>query len=105
MLSGAFNQNLYWDARTGRLTCVQNVIEGRGWRLDVIDLAKAVADGRASAPGVRSQTMTFSPHDELEGYWPLDAERALFVTSRREGNIVIGTARPAVPRLSAAASD
>jgi hypothetical protein len=105
VLSGAFNQNLYWDAQTGRLTCVQNVIEGRGWRLDVIDLAKAVADGRASAPGVRAQILTFSPHDELEGYWPLDAERALFVTSRREGNITIGAGRPTVPRLSPAGSN
>ena len=72
VLCGPFNQNLHWDITSGRLTCVQNVIEGRGWRLDVIDLARAIADGRASAPGVRVKTLTFSPHDELEGYWPLD---------------------------------
>jgi hypothetical protein len=105
VLSGAFNQNLYWDAQTRRLTCVQNVIEGRGWRLDVIDLAKAVADGRAGSPGARVQILTFLPHDELEGYWPLDSERSLFVTSRRDSNIVIGTARPTSPRLSPAGSN
>jgi hypothetical protein len=105
MLCGPFNQNLYWDGESGRLTCVQNVIEGRGWRLDVIDLAKGVADGRASAPGVRVQFLTFPPHDELEGYWPIDAERSLFVTSRREGNIVIGAARATAARLSPAGSN
>jgi hypothetical protein len=29
VLCGPFNQNLHWDAQTGRLTCVQNVIDGR----------------------------------------------------------------------------
>jgi hypothetical protein len=76
-----------------------------GWRLDIIDLAKAVADGRVDAPGVRAQILTFPPHDELEGYWPLDTKRSLFVTSRREGNIVIGTARPTAARLSPAGSN
>ncbi len=99
-LSGPFNQNLYWDAASGRLTCVQNVIEGRGWRLDVIDLSKAIAQGRADLAGARLKTFTFSPHDELEGYWPLDHERSLFVTSRRDGNIVLGQIQPTEPRLS-----
>jgi hypothetical protein len=105
VLCGAFNQNLHWDAQSGRLTCVQNVIEGRGWRIDVIDLAKAVADGRVDAPGVRITKFTFSPHNELEGYWPLDHDRALFVTSSRAGNIVAGTARAISPRPSPAGTD
>src|SRR5262249_26874851 len=42
-LCGPFNQNLHWDAERGQLTCIQNVIAGRGWRLDVLDLEKAVA--------------------------------------------------------------
>jgi hypothetical protein len=50
-LCGPFNQNLHWDGKTGRLTCIQNVIAGRGWRLDVLDLRKAIADGRADGPG------------------------------------------------------
>jgi hypothetical protein len=99
-LCGPFNQNLYWDGTSGRLTCVQNVIEGRGWRLDIIDLEKAIAQGRADLAGARIKTFTFSPHDELEGYWPLDNERSLFVTSRRDGNLVLGRVSATEPRLS-----
>jgi hypothetical protein len=102
VLCGAFNQNLHWDAVSGRLTCVQNVIEGRGWRLDIIDLAKGIADGRSTGPGVRIQTLTFAPHDELEGYWPLGQKQSLFVTSRREGNIVVAVFRPSALNLSPA---
>jgi hypothetical protein len=105
VLCGPFNQNLHWDADSGRLTCVQNIIEGRGWRLDVIDLAKGIAEGRVEAPGVRAKTLTFSPHDELEGYWPLDRERALFVTSRRDGNIVVGSSCAITPRPSPAGAN
>jgi len=100
VLAGAWNQNLCWDADRGRLTCVENVIEGRGWRLDVLDLARAVADGRADGPGVRVARFTFAPHDELEGYVPLDATRSLFVTSGRADNLVVGVVRPAGPRPS-----
>ena len=73
VLCGPFNQNLHWDADTRRLICIQNVIEGRGWRLDRIDLDKALLDGRAHGPGVRAATETFPPHDELEGFLPLGA--------------------------------
>jgi hypothetical protein len=102
MLCGAFNQNLHWDAGSGCLTCVQNVIEGRGWRLDIIDLARGIADGRSTGPGVRIRTLTFGPHDELEGYWPVDQNRSLFVTSRREANIVVAAFRASAPRPSPA---
>jgi hypothetical protein len=52
VLCGPFNQNLHWDAAAGHLICVQNVIAGRGWRLDELDLARAVADaGRLLAAG------------------------------------------------------
>ncbi len=100
ILSGPFNQNLHWDAESGRLICVQNVIEGRGWRLDVLDLVKAVADGRASGPGVRVSQRTFPGHDELEGFWSLDGERALFAAARRSDNLLIGTIRATEPRPS-----
>jgi hypothetical protein len=105
MLCGPFNQNLHWDDDNGRLTCVQNVIEGRGWRLDVIDLQKGLAFGRADGPGVRLKSFTFAPHDELEGYWPLDHDRALFVTSRRDGNIVVGATRTISARPSPAGAN
>ncbi len=104
ILSGPYNQNLYWDSERKRLTCVQNVIEGRGWRLDILDLAKGVADGRADGPGVRVQTYTFSPHNELEGYWPVDGEKAILVTSSPRDNLVVGTIRTTPPAISPATS-
>lgn len=104
VLCGAWNQNLYYDSPTHRLTCVQNVIEGRGWRLDVLDLDRALADGRATGPGVRIKSYTFPPHDELEGYWPLDATRSLLVTSGRRDNITLGVVRRTTPHLSPAAT-
>jgi hypothetical protein len=59
VLCSPWNQNLAWDASTGRLTFVENVIEGRGWRLETIDLARAVAHGRIDGPGVRIKVSTF----------------------------------------------
>jgi hypothetical protein len=100
VLCGPFNQNLHWDARRGQLTCVQNVIAGRGWRLDVLDLARAVADGRAWGPGVRVRTWTLPAHDELEGYRPLDDGRAVFVTSSRKDNVIVGEVKAVPPRES-----
>jgi hypothetical protein len=100
VLAGPFNQNLHWDAGMGQLTCVQNVIAGRGWRLDVLNLARAVADGRAGGPGVRVRMLTFLPHDELEGYRPLEGSRGLFVTSSRKNNVVLGEIQTVPPRPS-----
>jgi hypothetical protein len=100
VLCGPFNQNLHWDPARGQLTCVQNVIAGRGWRLDVLDLARAAADGRAWGPGVRVRLLTFAPHDELEGYRPLTEGRGLFVTSSRTGNLTVAEVQAAQPRES-----
>jgi hypothetical protein len=93
LLAGPFNQNLHWDARSGRLTCVQNVVAGRGWRLEVIDLARGVADGRVEGNGVRVGRATVAATDELEGYWPLDQDRSMFAVARRESNLVVGVVR------------
>jgi hypothetical protein len=97
---GPFNQNLHWDAGAGHLICVQNVIAGRGWRLDELDLARAVADGRADGPGVRVRRLTFDAHDELEGYWPLADRRGLFAVARRRDNLFMGNFRPVEPHPS-----
>jgi hypothetical protein len=94
-LAGPFNQNLHWDASRGELTCVQNVVAGRGWRLEVLDLAKAAADGRAWGPGVRVRTQTLPNRDELEGYRPLEGGLGLFVTSSRRDNLVVGRVKAA----------
>jgi hypothetical protein len=100
VLCGPFNQNLHWDAGSGHLTCVQNVVAGRGWRLDVLDLTRAVADGRVEGPRVRVHRLTFPPHDELEGYWPLAGRRGLFAVARRRDNLFAGAFRETEPRPS-----
>ncbi len=94
ILAGPFNQTLAWDGDSGQLTCIQNVVAGRGWQLDVLDLRRAVEDGRASGPGVRVRKLTFFPHSELEGYCPLDKDRGLFVTAYPKANLVLGRIQP-----------
>jgi hypothetical protein len=89
-LAPPFNQNLHWDQDAGQLTCVLNVVEGRGWRLETFDLKRAVADGRGWGPGVRVRTETFPNRDELEGYRPLTNGLGLFVTSSPRNNFVVG---------------
>jgi hypothetical protein len=102
VLCGPYNQNLYWDGPKGQLTCIQNVIEGRGWRLEVLDLSRAVADGRASGSDVLVRRLTFPPHDELEGFWALDGDRGLFAIARRRDNVVLGKFLSTDPRPSPA---
>jgi hypothetical protein len=100
VLCGPWNQNLFWDPASAQLTCVQNVIEGRGWRLEVLNLGRAIADGRASGPGVLVRRLTFPGHDELEGVWLLDDHRALFAAARRRDNLLLGTFRATEPKTS-----
>jgi hypothetical protein len=105
ILVGPYNQNLHWDAKQGRLTLIQNVIEGRGWQLDELDLKQALADGRANGQHVRITRETFLPHSELEGFRPLSDGRALFITSSPRDNIVIGTIKLVTPHESAAGEE
>jgi len=100
VLCGPFNQNLHWDTGSGQLICVQNVVAGGGWRLDVLDLSRAVADGRVEGPGVRVRRLTFASHDELEGYWPLASRRGLFAVARRRDNLFVSAFRDIEPRPS-----
>ena len=95
VLCGPFNQNLHWDESLGHLICIQNVTAGSGWRLDRLDLARGVADGRAHGPGVRVRTLTFSPRNELEGFLPLAQDTVLFVIASREETLVLGRIRDA----------
>jgi hypothetical protein len=94
-LAPPFNQSLHWDKDARQLTCVLNVIEGRGWRLDTLDLKQAVTDGRAWGPNVRVRSETFPNRDELEGYRPFLNGLGLFVTSSRRNNLVVGRIKPA----------
>ena len=100
ILAGPWNQALHWVAGRGEVVCVENVIEGRGWRLDTINLAQAAVDGRVEGPGVRVGRVTFLPHDELEGFCWLDGGRGLFITSNRTGNLVVGRIESRGPRPS-----
>jgi hypothetical protein len=95
ILCGPFNQNLHWDAASGCLVCVQNVIAGRGWRLDELKLEQAIRDGRADGHGVRIRRLTFAFHDELEGFWRLADGRGLFAVARRRDNVFLAAFRPA----------
>ena len=95
-----FNQNLSWDTDRAQLTCIENVIAGRGWQLDEINLPAAIADGRASGPGVDIRTLTFLPHDELEGYRPLPGGIGIFVTSSPKNNLTIGKIKTVQPKDS-----
>ena len=90
---GPFNQNLFWDAKTHELTCVENVVAGLGWKLDVFALPKAVADGKPEKARVR--TLIFQPHSELEGWLRLPDDREIFVTSSPKKNIAVGKSRSA----------
>lgn len=100
-LCGPFNQNLSWDAAHEQLTCIQNVIAGRGWQLEILNLPGAIADGRASAPAARVRILTFLPHSELEGYRPLGNGEGVFITSSPKDNLTIGKIKMVEPRESA----
>jgi len=88
--AGPFTQSLRWQPEQGRLTFVQNVVAGRGWRLDSIDLTRAVDGESLSAPGARLERKTFLQHGELEAWYPLSSHRELFITSSDRENLVIG---------------
>ena len=91
ILCGPFNQNLFWDASRGELTCVQNVVAGLGWKLDVFNLEKAVAAGKLET--ARERTLIYRPHSELEGWLRQPDGREVFVTSSSPHNIYAGKSR------------
>ena len=88
---GPFNQNLFWDGVKGELTCVQNVVAGLGWKLDVFNLEKAVAAGKLGPARVR--TLVYRPHSEMEGWLRQPDGREVFVTSSPRHNIYVGKGR------------
>ena len=100
VLCGPFNQNLHWDAESGQLTCVQNVIAGRGWRLDVLDLTRAVADGRVDGPGVRVRAADLPVARRAGGLLAAGRPAGLFAVARRRDNLFAGAFRETEPRPS-----
>tara|TARA_B100000809_G_scaffold264400_1_gene320129 strand:- start:260 stop:1225 length:966 start_codon:yes stop_codon:yes gene_type:complete len=99
--AGTFNQNVTWNEPMGQLICVQNIEHGTGWRLDVIDLAKAILAGTVNESGVRVNTMTFMPHTEVEGFRYLPDGRGLFaVATGNPQNVFVGRIEQVPPFTS-----
>jgi len=94
---GPYNQSLHWDASTGRLYIVQNVVAGLGWRLEILDLDRVASDDAVEAAAGRLDTLTFPPHTELEGFSTLEGDASVFVTSHRRDNVVVGRIERTAP--------
>lgn len=103
---GPFNQNLEWDDHTGQLIAVQNVIAGKGWRLEWIDMNRMLLpqarNHRSKPPATQtaSPKMVFPPHTELEGFRLLPNGRAVFVTAHQTNNVWIGKMESIEPKQS-----
>ena len=82
-------QNLHWLDAQGLLVLVQNLRDGQGWRLTVVDLARSIAAGKQ----VVMQTITLSPQDELEGFHTVAPGRGLFLTSSSSSNVRFANVR------------
>ena len=71
----------------------------------MLDLARAVEDGRVEGPGARVRLLTFPSHDELEGYWPLaPVSVRLFAVAGRGNNLFSQVAPFAAGRATALAA-
>ncbi len=88
---GPFNQNLFWDGARGELTCVQNVVAGLGWQLDVFNLEKAVIARKLEDARIRK--IVYRPHSEMEGWLRRPDGREVYVTSSSTNNIYTGKTR------------
>lgn len=78
---GPWVQNLHWIDETHTLVIIQNITEGRQWRLTLIpDL---------TAPDFRTGKIIDIPNhnDELEGFSLAHRGLSLFITSSREHNV------------------
>jgi hypothetical protein len=81
---GPWVQMLHWIDRTHTLVIVQNIVEGRRWRLTLVTDLHA-GDYRA---GQHVQVIDIPDHyDELEGYSTITAKLGLFITSSRQNNV------------------
>lgn len=80
--SSPYVQTLHWLDAQGLLVLIQNLSDGQGWRLTLIDLARSIAAGKQ----VVMQTITMSPQNELEGFHVVAPGRGLFLTSSSSSN-------------------
>jgi len=85
---GPWVQTLHWVEETKTLVLVQNVVEGRRWRLTLVSDIDAT-DYR-SGPAVR--VIDIRAHqDELEGYAQVDRGLGIFIASSRESNVTFAS--------------
>lgn len=78
-------QNLHWIPEKGILVLVQNQIEGRLWRLTLLDLDASVKAGKE----VVIRQIDFDRKDELEGFCLLDSALGVAVSSSRTQNAAL----------------
>ncbi|WP_293313410.1 hypothetical protein [Pedobacter sp. UBA5917] len=77
-------QNLHWIADKGILVLIQNQVEGRKWRLTLVDLEKSITNGHESVLAVIDTDKT----DELEGFTFTDkTEKGIAVSSSKKNNV------------------
>ncbi|MBN7813122.1 hypothetical protein J0A68_19360 [Algoriphagus sp. H41] len=78
-------QNLHWISEKGILVLVQNQIEGRLWRLTLLDMDASVKAGKE----VVIRQIDFDRKDELEGFCLLDSALGVAVSSSRTQNAAL----------------
>ncbi|MGH9863145.1 MAG: hypothetical protein ACRD35_06955 [Candidatus Acidiferrales bacterium] len=92
-----YTQSLVWEDETGWLYVVQNPRRGRGWRIQVVDLEKALAAGRLDAHPALVERVEFPYTSELEGLALMPHKRVLFLTSDKENNALLGRLEVVAP--------
>ncbi len=89
---GSWVQLLHWDEETRTLVIVQNIIEGRRWRLTLV--SDLETPDYTNGPGVK--VIDIAGHnDELEGYARINDQLGVFITSSRNNNVTFAAVNPA----------
>jgi hypothetical protein len=86
---GPWVQSLHWIDSIQTLVIVQNITEGRGWRLTLVSNLNA-ADYRS---GAAVRVIDIPAHnDELEGYVQIKPNLGLLITSSSRNNVTFAVA-------------
>jgi hypothetical protein len=88
---GPWVQLLHWVDETKTLVIVQNIVEGRRWRLTLV----SNIDANDFREGLGVRVIDIPGHnDELEGYAEIRRDLGIFITSSRENNITFASPAP-----------